>query len=54
GEELKKQIGAVAYIECSAKTQQNVKAVFDAAIKVVLRPPKIKKHTTRYKSCRLL
>ncbi|KAK8506629.1 hypothetical protein V6N12_073582 [Hibiscus sabdariffa] len=33
GEELKKQIGAPAYIECSAKTQQNVKAVFDAAIK---------------------
>ncbi|KAL0410766.1 UNVERIFIED_CONTAM: Rac-like GTP-binding protein RAC13 [Sesamum latifolium] len=54
GEELKKQIGAVAYIECSAKTQQNVKAVFDAAIKVVLRPPKLKKQKTRYKSCRLL
>ncbi|XP_041993078.1 rac-like GTP-binding protein 7 [Salvia splendens] len=29
GEELKKMIGAVAYIECSAKTQQNVKDVFD-------------------------
>ncbi|KAL0346534.1 UNVERIFIED_CONTAM: Rac-like GTP-binding protein RAC2 [Sesamum calycinum] len=54
GEELKKQIGAVAYVECSAKTQQNVKAVFDAAIKVVLRPPKLKKQKTRYKSCRLL
>ncbi|KAI8549474.1 hypothetical protein RHMOL_Rhmol06G0027300 [Rhododendron molle] len=33
GEELKKLIGAPAYIECSSKTQQNVKAVFDAAIK---------------------
>ncbi|XP_074556542.1 rac-like GTP-binding protein ARAC4 isoform X3 [Curcuma longa] len=33
GEELKKQIGAAAYIECSSKTQQNVKAVFDQAIK---------------------
>ncbi|XP_057801485.1 rac-like GTP-binding protein 5 [Salvia miltiorrhiza] len=54
GEELKKQIGAVAYIECSAKTQQNVKAVFDAAIKVVLRPPKLKKHKRKYASCRLL
>ncbi|KAJ0989397.1 hypothetical protein J5N97_007753 [Dioscorea zingiberensis] len=46
GEELKKKIGAAAYIECSSKTQQNVKLVFDAAIKVVLRPakpPKIKK-----------
>ncbi|KAK7348520.1 hypothetical protein VNO80_23078 [Phaseolus coccineus] len=43
GEELKKMIGAVTYIECSSKTQQNVKTVFDAAIKVALRPPKPKK-----------
>ncbi|KAM7276619.1 hypothetical protein ACFE04_018485 [Oxalis oulophora] len=43
GEELKKMIGASVYIECSSKTQQNVKAVFDAAIKVVLQPPKAKK-----------
>ncbi|KAA8535987.1 hypothetical protein F0562_028465 [Nyssa sinensis] len=34
GEELRKLIGAPAYIECSSKTQQNVKAVFDAAIKL--------------------
>ncbi|PWZ05546.1 Rac-like GTP-binding protein 4 [Zea mays] len=39
GEELRKHIGATCYIECSSKTQQNVKAVFDAAIKVVIRPP---------------
>ncbi|XLS50899.1 hypothetical protein HN51_011576 [Arachis hypogaea] len=43
GEELRKLIGALVYIECSSKTQQNVKAVFDAAIKVVLQPPKQKK-----------
>ncbi|QCD86235.1 Ras-related C3 botulinum toxin substrate 1 [Vigna unguiculata] len=43
GEELKKAIGAAVYIECSSKTQQNVKSVFDAAIKVVLQPPKSKK-----------
>ncbi|GFP91024.1 rac-like GTP-binding protein rac13 [Phtheirospermum japonicum] len=54
GEELKKQIGAVTYVECSAKTQQNVKGVFDAAIKVVLRPPKLKKPKRRYKSCLFL
>ncbi|XP_008789319.2 rac-like GTP-binding protein ARAC7 isoform X2 [Phoenix dactylifera] len=42
GEELRKQIGAAAYIECSSKTQQNVKAVFDTAIKVVLQPPRKK------------
>ncbi|AQK56601.1 Rho-related protein from plants 8 [Zea mays] len=39
GEELRRQIGAMYYIECSSKTQQNVKAVFDAAIKVVIQPP---------------
>ncbi|CAL5047001.1 unnamed protein product [Urochloa decumbens] len=39
GEELRKHIGATCYVECSSKTQQNVKAVFDAAIKVVIRPP---------------
>ncbi|KAK6920409.1 Small GTPase [Dillenia turbinata] len=59
GEELKKQIGALRYIECSSKTQQNVKAVFDAAIKLVLHPPKPKpnkqkKTLPRASSCRFL
>ncbi|ESQ50852.1 hypothetical protein EUTSA_v10022857mg [Eutrema salsugineum] len=56
GEELKKLVGASAYIECSAKTQQNVKAVFDAAIKVVLQPPKNKKRKKRktQKGCSIL
>ncbi|AQK85183.1 Rho-related protein from plants 3 [Zea mays] len=48
GEELRKQIGAVAYIECSSKTQRNVKAVFDTAIKVVLQPPR-RREVTRKK-----
>ncbi|XP_074556232.1 rac-like GTP-binding protein 5 isoform X1 [Curcuma longa] len=43
GEELKRTIDSPAYIECSAKTQLNIKAVFDMAIKVVLQPPKQKK-----------
>ncbi|CAL5383438.1 unnamed protein product [Camellia sinensis] len=55
GEELKKLIGAPAYIECSSKTQQNVKAVFDAAIKVVLQPPKQKKKKRKaQKVCSIL
>uniref|UniRef100_A0A803LLR3 Uncharacterized protein n=1 Tax=Chenopodium quinoa TaxID=63459 RepID=A0A803LLR3_CHEQI len=56
GEELKKMIGAVVYIECSAKTQQNVKTVFDSAIKVALRPPKMKKKHVgrRFKACTFL
>ncbi|CAD5325173.1 Small GTPase [Arabidopsis thaliana x Arabidopsis arenosa] len=52
GEELRKHIGATYYIECSSKTQQNVKAIFDAAIKVVIKPAvkqkeKKKKHKPR-------
>lgn len=54
GEELKKLIGAVTYIECSSKTQQNVKAVFDAAIKVVLQPPKSKKPKRKLPICNFL
>ncbi|KAL0907910.1 hypothetical protein M5K25_022364 [Dendrobium thyrsiflorum] len=55
GEELRKTIGALAYIECSSKTQQNVKAVFDAAIKVVLQPPKQKKKRKKsQKACSIL
>ncbi|KAL6975895.1 Ras-related C3 botulinum toxin substrate 2 [Sarracenia purpurea var. burkii] len=54
GEELKKMIGAAGYIECSAKTQQNVKAVFDAAIKVVLNPPKPKKRRRKTRPCLFL
>uniref|UniRef100_A0A2P2LMW3 Rac gtpase n=1 Tax=Rhizophora mucronata TaxID=61149 RepID=A0A2P2LMW3_RHIMU len=56
GEELRKLIGAPVYIECSSKTQQNIKAVFDAAIKVVLQPPKQKKKKRRktQKACSIL
>ncbi|RID77963.1 hypothetical protein BRARA_A00829 [Brassica rapa] len=52
GEELRKQIGAAAYIECSSKTQQNVKGVFDTAIKVVLQPPRRKEVTGNKKKHR--
>ncbi|CAM8935392.1 unnamed protein product [Rhodiola kirilowii] len=57
GEELQKLIGAAAYVECSSKTQQNVKAVFDAAIKVVLKPPpkhKKKKKKKTQRACSIL
>ncbi|CAA0821058.1 Rac-like GTP-binding protein ARAC1 [Striga hermonthica] len=55
GEELRKLIGAPSYIECSSKTQENVKAVFDAAIKVVLQPPKQKKKKGKaQKACSIL
>ncbi|CAL0314485.1 unnamed protein product [Lupinus luteus] len=55
GEELRKLINAPAYIECSSKTQENVKAVFDAAIRVVLQPPKQKKKKNKaQKACSIL
>ncbi|RWW77517.1 hypothetical protein BHE74_00014333 [Ensete ventricosum] len=54
GEELKKMIGAAVYIECSSKTQQNVKTVFDAAIKVVIYPPKPKRKSRKQRSCLIL
>ncbi|EXB54133.1 Rac-like GTP-binding protein 7 [Morus notabilis] len=54
GEDLKKAIGAAVYMECSSKTQQNVKAVFDAAIKVVLQPPKPKKRRKKARPCAFL
>ncbi|XP_024977892.1 nitrate regulatory gene2 protein isoform X1 [Cynara cardunculus var. scolymus] len=55
GEELQKTIGAPEYIECSSKTQENVKGVFDAAIKVVLAPPKSKKKKKAgQKACSIL
>jgi Ras-related C3 botulinum toxin substrate 1 len=39
GEDMKKALGAQAYIECSAKIQDNLKEVFEAVIKVVLHLP---------------
>jgi small GTP-binding protein len=39
GEEMKKIIKAQTYLECSARIQYNLNAVFEQAVKVVLHPP---------------
>ena len=44
GELLSKKIRAVKYMECSAKTGESLKSVFDEAIKSVLFSPKKRKN----------
>jgi len=43
GAELARKLKAIKYLECSAKTQEGLKDVFDEAVRCVLRPKKKKK-----------
>lgn len=49
GHQLAREIRAVKYLECSAKTGENLKTVFDEAVKAVLFTKKVKK-----KGCTML
>ena len=43
GEKMAREQRAASYMECSALTQENLKAVFDEAIMAALLPPVVKK-----------
>jgi Ras-related C3 botulinum toxin substrate 1 len=55
GRKLADEIGAAAFVECSARTQDNLTLVFNEAIRVALEPPpaKKKKGGKREKKCSL-
>ena len=53
GNKLRKDIGAVKYVECSALTQEGLKTVFDEAIIAALGPKK-STHKKRSSGCSLL
>ena len=44
GLSMASEIGAVKYMECSARTQEGLKDVFDEAMLAALQPPEEKKH----------
>jgi small GTP-binding protein len=45
GSKMAKEIGAAAFVECSAMTQRGLQEVFEVAIRLVLHPPQPKKET---------
>eukprot|EP00762_Andalucia_godoyi_P006306 ANDGO_05909.mRNA.1 Ras-related protein Rac1 len=51
GQRMADKLGAAAYVECSAKTQEGLKEAFDKTIQVVLHPPKQQK---KKKGCMIL
>jgi Ras-related C3 botulinum toxin substrate 1 len=49
GRQLMREISAVAYVECSAKTQKGLKDVFNACIEAVLKPKTVGNDTKKKK-----
>lgn len=51
GQELKTKLGAYAFVECSAKRNEKVSEVFEAAIRATLDKIDDKSKTERSKKC---
>jgi len=54
GDQLAQQIKALKYVECSALSQNNLKTVFDEAIRAVLKPAPAAKPAAKKGGCSLL
>merc|ERR1712174_16932 len=52
GKKLAEDLGAVKYMECSALTQEGLKAVFETSVRAVLTPSKFKQESK--KKCDIL
>ena len=52
GEKLAKELGATLYMECSAKTQNGLKNVFDETVRVVLNKRAL--NNKRSKNCQIM
>ncbi len=54
GRNLAKEVGAVDYVECSAVTQEGLKAVFDRAIEVGMDAHEAKRKKRRHGNCSIM
>ena len=53
GQKVANEIGARYYLECSAKTKENINEVFEQAVRAVLNPP-VKEEEKGKKDCLLI
>lgn len=54
GHALAREVGAAKFLECSASTQENLTAVFEEAVRLVLYPQKRKKGGSDGRGCAVM
>lgn len=54
GKAMAERIAAAAYVECSARTKEGVREVFEVATQHALKSKKSKQHKNKFKKCRIL